>query len=79
MIYNISKSLMVIVESILILKNDYSFKLYYNFELLAVSRNFEEEYYLNQTLLIEYCIRIMDIIKTKPEKFLFLLIFTIIF
>ena len=69
LIYNISKSFIIILESFFIFKKEYIFMLDNNFELIAASRNFEDEYYLNQRLLKIYNIRIIDIFKTKPEKF----------
>ena len=68
MIYNLSKSLELIVEAIFNLEKNYSFFLDNNFEILAISKNFEDEYYLNQRLLNSYNIGIMNIIKIKPEK-----------
>ena len=68
MVYNLSKCLMVIVGSIFNFENEYSFMLDNNFELLAISRNFEDEYYLNQRLLKAYDIGIMDIVNIKQEK-----------
>ena len=68
LIYNISKSLVMIFESMFFLDEEYSFMLNNNFELLASSRNFEDEYYLNQRILQAYNIKLLDILKIKPEK-----------
>ena len=68
LIYNISKSLMVIIESIFNFENKYIFMLNNNFEILANSINFQDEYYLNQKILKTYNIDLMDILKIKPEK-----------
>ena len=68
LIYNLSKNLLVIGESIFIFENNYTFMLDNNFELLSISTNFEDEYYLNQKLLQAYNIRILDILKINPEK-----------
>ena len=68
LIYNISKSLIMMLESIFNFENEYRFMLNNNFELLACSRNFEDEYYLNQKILKSYNIKLLDILKIKPEK-----------
>ena len=47
---------------------EYQFLLNSNFELLANSRNFTDEYFLNQKILQLYNIGLMDILKVKPEK-----------
>ena len=67
LIYNISKTLIVIIKSYFIYKSEYIFMLDNNFEILANTKNFEDEYYLNQKLLKTYNIRIMDILKIKPD------------
>ena len=46
LIYNISKSLIIMLESFFNYESQYRFMLNNNFELLACSRNFEDEYYL---------------------------------
>jgi len=68
LIYNISKSLVMIFESMFFLDEEYSFMLNNNFDLLASSRNFEDEYYLTQRILQAYNIKLLDILKIKPEK-----------
>ena len=68
MIYSLSKNLIALIEIIFNFENNYTFMLDNNFELLATSKNFEDEYYLNQRLLHVYDIRIMDILCIKPEK-----------
>ena len=68
LVYNISKCLDIIIESVFIFDNKYTFMLDNNFELLANSRNFEDEYYLNKKLLQAYNIKIMDILKYNNEK-----------
>ena len=68
LIYNISKSLVIFIESKFLFDNKYSFMLDNNFELLANSRNFEDEYYLNQRIFQAYNINFLDILKIKPEK-----------
>ena len=68
LIYNISKSLVMIFETTFFQDEEYSFMLNNNFDLLASSRNFEDEYYLNQRILQAYNIKLLDILKIKPEK-----------
>ena len=68
LIYNISKSLVIFIESKFLFDNKYSFMLDNNFELLANSRNFEDEYYLNQKILQAYNIGLIDILKLKKDK-----------
>ena len=68
LIYNISKSLIMMLESIFNFENQYRFMLNNKFELMANSRNFEDEYYLNQKILRDYNIHFLDIIKIKTEK-----------
>ena len=68
LIYNISKSLIVIIKSNFMLKNEYIFMLDINFELIANTKNFEDEFYLNQRLLKIYDIKIMNILRIKPNK-----------
>ena len=69
LLYNISKNLSIITETAFFVENEYKFMLNSNFDLMANSKNFEDEYYLNQKILQKYGIRIMDILKIKPEKF----------
>ena len=68
LIYNITKSLINILEITFNLENEYRFMLDSNFELLAHSKNFEDEYFLNQRIIQSYNIKLLDIIKLKPEK-----------
>ena len=68
LIYNISKSLIMMLESTFNFENQYRFMLNNNFELLACSRNFEDEYHLNQKILQSYNIKLFDILKIKQEK-----------
>ena len=68
LIYNLSKYLTIICEFIFIIDQEYKFMLNNNFELLANSQNFEDEYYLNQKMFKIYKIKITDILKIKPEK-----------
>ena len=68
LVYNISKSLIMIFESFFNFENNYRFMLNNNFELLACTRNFEDEYFLNQNILQSYNIKFLDILKIKPDK-----------
>ena len=68
LLYNLSKSLQIIIESIFLFDNKYYFMLDNNLELLANSKNFEDEYYLNKKILESYNIKIMDILKYDHEK-----------
>ena len=56
------------LETFFIFENEYKFMLNNNFELLASSINFEDEYHLNQRILQAYNIKFLDIVKIKPEK-----------
>ena len=68
LLYNLAKSFVIILESFFNYENQYRFMLNNNFELLACSKNFEEEYYLNQEIIQFYNLKLMDILKIKPEK-----------
>ena len=69
LIYNLTKSLFFIIVSKFIFEKDYIFLLNSNFDLLAITKNFEDEYYLNQSILQKYNINFLSILKLKPEKF----------
>ena len=68
LIYNISKSLIIMLESFFNYESQYRFMLNNNFELLACSKNFEDEYYLNQNILQSYKIKLFDILKIERRK-----------
>ena len=68
LIHNISKTFIVLLESYFNYENVYRFMLDSNLELLACSKNFEEEYYLNQKIIQTYKLKLMDILKIKQEK-----------
>ena len=68
LIYNISNNLILMLESNFIYENEYRFMLNNNFELLANSINFEDEYFLNKKIFQAYNINLLDILKIKPEK-----------
>ena len=67
-IFNISKYLEIIAESTFIKENGYKFMLNYNLELMAHSKNFEEDYYLNKKILKMHDIKIIDIFKISSRK-----------
>ena len=68
LIYSLSKTLLMMLESYLNYENEYRFMLNNNFELMASSRNFEYEYHLNKRLFELFNINFLEIIKMKPEK-----------
>ena len=67
-IYDLSKNINLISETVFNTENEYKFMMNNNFELIASSKNFEEEYLLNQKIFQMYDLKIMDILKIKPEK-----------
>ena len=67
-IYDLSKNISIISETVFNIENEYKFMMNNNFELIASSKNFEEEYLLNQKIFQMYDLKIMDILKIKPEK-----------
>jgi len=68
LLYNLAKSFVIILESFFNFENEYRFMFNNNFELLACSKNFEEEYYLNQKIIQVYKLKLMNVLKIKPEK-----------
>ena len=68
MIYLLSKNLNIITEIIFVYKREFIFMVNNNFELLAISQNFEKEYFLNQKIFEIFGIKIMNILSIKPEK-----------
>ena len=68
LICNISKTLIVLNESTFNNKNEYTFMLDNNFELLSSTKNFEDEYFLNQRLMKMFNIGLMDILKIGINK-----------
>ena len=67
-IYDLSKNISIISETAFNTENEYKFMMNNNFELIASSKNFEEEYLLNQKIFQMYDLKIMDILKIKHEK-----------
>ena len=68
LIYNISKSLIVMLESIFNYEDEYRFMLNNNFDLLSNSKNFVDEYNLNQKIFQSFEIKLLDILGIKPEN-----------
>ena len=68
LIYNMMKNLAIITESIFELQEEYIFMISNNYELLACSKNFEEDYFFNKKIFEAYDIKIMDIFQIKQEK-----------
>ena len=68
LIYDISKNLILMSKYFFITENQYKFMFNNNFELIANSRNFEKEYYLNQKLILSHNINILEILNLKKEK-----------
>ena len=68
LIYNLTKNLIILSQSIFEFENDYKFMLNNNFEILAITKNFEDEYLLNQKIFHKYDLKMMEILQVKPEK-----------
>ena len=68
LIPNISKNLIIISQSSFLIDNEYKFMLNNNFELMANSKNFEDEYYFNKKIFERYDIKLLDILQMKSSK-----------
>ena len=68
LIYGLSKNLIILFETIFIYEKEYNFMLNNNFEILAISKNFENEYLLNQKIFNLYELKLLEILEVKPEK-----------
>ena len=68
MIYELSKNLMFIAELYFLPDNEYIFMLNNNFQLLAHTKNFENEYSLNYTIFQNYNLKILDVFGVKSNK-----------
>ena len=66
--YDLSKNLTIISESIFKYENEYNFMLNHKFEIIALSKNFKDEYLLDHKMFKLYDLNIMDILNIKPEK-----------
>ena len=68
LIYDLSKSYMFIAENAFIENNEYRFMLNNNFDLLALSKNFENEYGINYSIIHAFNLKVIDIFNIKPNK-----------
>ena len=68
MIYNLSKNLIMILEFQLIKDKDYIFMLDHNFDLIANNKNFTNDYLLTQKIFFKYKLRLLEMLKMKPEN-----------
>ena len=68
MIYELSRHLMFISEIYFIQDKEYKFMLNNNFELLAFSKNFGDEYSINYNIFHNFNLKIIDVFKIKPNK-----------
>ena len=68
LIYNLYKNLIIISKCVFINEHEYTFMLNNNFELLSNSKNFEDEYFINQEILKIFNIKIIDILKINPNE-----------
>ena len=68
MIFELSKNLKYISEISFLPDNEYIFMLNNNLKLLAHSKNFEKEYFLNYNIFQNFNIKLVDIFKIKPNK-----------
>ena len=68
MIYNLSKNLIMILEFQLIRDKDYIFMLDHNFDLIANNKNFTNDYLLTQKIFFKYKLRLLEMLKMKPEN-----------
>ena len=69
LLYELSQKLTIISETSFLLEKEYCFMLNRNFEILALTKNFECEYFLNQQLFREYDLKLLNILQIKPENF----------
>ena len=68
MIYNLSNYLIMILEITILHERDYIFMVNHNFDLIANTKNFTEDYLLNQKIFQKYKLKLLEMLKTKPEK-----------
>jgi len=68
LIFDLGKNLVIFSEIIFKYKDEYKFMLNNNFEILSTSKNFEDDYLLNQKIFHKYDLKIMEILHMKPEK-----------
>ena len=70
LMYSLSKNLIIISENTFKYENEYIFMLNHNFEILAISSNFIDEYLLDQRIFQLYNLKIMEILNLKSDKIL---------
>ena len=68
LLYNFSRNLVILSESTFLLESEYSFMLNNNFDIIAMTKNFEYEYLLNQEIFHLYDLKILDILQIKSNK-----------
>ena len=68
MIYSLSNYLIMLLEVKLINDSNYTFMLNHNFDLIANTKNFINDYLLNQKIFTKYKLSLLEMIKIKPEK-----------
>ena len=68
MIYHLFNYLIIIMELSFVEENDYIFMLNHNFDLIANTKNFTNDYLLNQKIFHKYKLNLLEILKIKQEK-----------
>ena len=68
LIYHLSKNLTILSENVFKLESEYNFMLNHNFNILAISNNFEEDYLLNQKIFQLYNLNLLEILQIKSDK-----------
>ena len=67
-VFSFSKYLNILIEWEFNIDNEYQFMLNNNFQIIAISKNFELEYFLNQKIFQIYNIKLTDILGIMPEE-----------
>ena len=65
LIYDLTKYLIIMIESTLLYENEFGFMLDSNYDLVGTTKNFEEEYYLNKKILATFNIGFLDLLSIK--------------
>ena len=68
LLYNTSKNLSIISEIVFIFEKEFIFMINSNFHLLSISKNFENEYSLNQKIFEQYNLNILQILNLKIDN-----------
>ena len=68
LIYDLTKYLIIMIESTLLYENEFGFMLDSNYDLVGTTKNFEEEYYLNQKILATFNIGFLDLLTIKKDN-----------